>query len=144
LLTFPGAVSIYYGDEVGLAGTIDPDSRRGFPPKSDWDQELLTYHRQLIFLRHTYPALRIGTYRVLHAQGNAYVFARILDQEELLIAVNVGTESLNISLDLASLGLKYGPEQQLFGTAQIEWPQAEAIAQLKINLAPRSGCVLGR
>jgi cyclomaltodextrinase / maltogenic alpha-amylase / neopullulanase len=142
LLTFPGAVSIYYGDEVGLAGAIDPDSRRGFPQQSDWDQELLTYHRQLISLRHTYPALRTGTYRVLYAQGSAYVFARTLDDEELLVAVNVGTESLNIRLDLTSLGLKSNPEQQLFGTAQIEWPQGE-VAHLSIDLAPRSGCVLG-
>ncbi len=144
LLTFPGAVSIYYGDEVGLAGAIDPDSRRGFPQKSDWDQELLLYHRQLIFLRHNYPALRIGTYRVLHAEGDAYAFARTLDNEVLLVAVNVGTEPLNLNLDLSSLGLKSNPEQQLFGTAQIEWPQAEAIAHLNIDLAPRSGCVLGR
>jgi cyclomaltodextrinase / maltogenic alpha-amylase / neopullulanase len=144
LLTFPGAVSIYYGDEVGLAGAIDPDSRRGFPQKSDWDQELLLYHRQLIFLRHTYPALRTGTYRVLYAQGDAYVFARTLDNEVLLVAVNVGTEPLNLNLDLSSLGLKSNPEQQLFGTAQIEWPQGEAIARLHIRLAPRSGCVLGR
>lgn len=39
LLTFPGAPSIYYGDEVGLAGGIDPDSRRGFPVEADWDQD---------------------------------------------------------------------------------------------------------
>jgi glycosidase len=31
LLTFPGDPSIYYGDEVGLIGALDPDSRRGFP-----------------------------------------------------------------------------------------------------------------
>ena len=41
LLTFPGAPSIYYGDEVGLPGGLDPDSRRGFPPEVDWDMELL-------------------------------------------------------------------------------------------------------
>jgi cyclomaltodextrinase / maltogenic alpha-amylase / neopullulanase len=143
LFTFPGAVSIYYGDEVGLAGAIDPDSRRGFPPKSDWDQELLSYHRQLIFLRHTYPALRIGTYQVLYAQGDAYVFVRTLDDQELLVAVNVGTESLNISLELANLGLKSTPNQQLFGTAQFGWKQDEAIAHLSIDLEPRSGCILG-
>jgi cyclomaltodextrinase / maltogenic alpha-amylase / neopullulanase len=143
LLTFPGAVSIYYGDEVGLAGAIDPDSRRGFPSKSDWDQKLLTYHRQLIFLRHAYPALRIGTYRVLHAQGNAYAFVRSLDDEELVVVVNSGTESLDLVLELSSLGLKSKPVQLLFGTAQVELKQTEAIAHLSIALPARSGCVLG-
>ena len=72
LLTYPGAVSIYYGDEVGLEGAIDPDSRRGFPAESDWDRELLEIHRQLITLRHQHPALRTGDYRVLYAQDSVY------------------------------------------------------------------------
>ena len=141
LLTFPGAASIYYGDEVGLAGAIDPDSRRGFPPESDWDLELLSYHRQLIALRHAHPALRIGTYRSIYAEGSAYVFVRTLDEVEILIAVNVGTESLKVSLDLADVGLKTRrPERQLFGTAELSWKQDEA-AHLTIDLAARSGCI---
>lgn len=138
LLTFPGAASIYYGDEVGLAGAIDPDSRRGFPPESDWDLELLSYHRQLIALRHAHPALRIGTYRSIYAQGSAYVFVRTLDEAEILVAVNVGTESVKVSLDLADVGLKTRPERQLFGTAELLWKQDEAVT---IDLAARSGCI---
>lgn len=30
-LSYPGAPTIYYGDEVGVTGTKDPDSRRSFP-----------------------------------------------------------------------------------------------------------------
>ncbi len=30
-LSYPGAPTIYYGDEVGVTGTKDPDSRRTFP-----------------------------------------------------------------------------------------------------------------
>ena len=140
LLTFPGAASIYYGDEVGLAGAIDPDSRRGFPSESDWDLELLSYHRQLIALRHAHPALRIGTYRSIYAQGSAYVFVRTLDEAEILVAVNVGTESVKVSLDLADVGLKTHPERQLFGTAELTWKQDAAA--LTIDLAARSGCIL--
>ena len=33
-MTFPGAPSIYYGDEIGLAGGHDPDNRRAFR----WDR----------------------------------------------------------------------------------------------------------
>ncbi len=140
LLTFPGAVSIYYGDEVGLAGAIDPDSRRGFPAESDWDLELLSYHRQLIALRHTYPALRIGTYRTIYAQGDAYAFVRSLDAVEIIVAVNVGTTAVTIDLDLAELGLKTRPERQLFGTSELAWTQEGTM--LTIDLAPRSGCIL--
>ncbi len=143
MLTYPGAVSIYYGDEVGLPGAIDPDSRRGFPAESDWDQELLNYHRQLIALRHIYPALRIGTYRVLYAQGTVYIFVRTLDMDELIVAVNIGMESAKVSLNLTSLELNFRLKQQLFGTAQLEWKQDDRVSHLTINLTPRSGCILG-
>jgi cyclomaltodextrinase / maltogenic alpha-amylase / neopullulanase len=138
LLTFPGAVSIYYGDEVGLVGALDPDARRGFPAESAWDRQLLNYHRELISLRHAHPALRIGTYRVLHAEGNAYVFVRSLDEAEIVVAVNVGMKSVKISLDLVSLGLKSRPERVLFGAAELELKGQE----LTISLPPRSGCIL--
>ena len=65
LLTFPGAPSIYYGDEVGLPGGIDPDSRRGFPAPESWNRDILKLHKDLISLRHTYECLRIGKYQVL-------------------------------------------------------------------------------
>lgn len=142
LLTFPGAVSIYYGDEVGLIGALDPDARRGFPVEADWDRDLLEYHKQLIALRHAHPALRIGTYRVLYAQGNAYAFVRVLDEEEIVVAVNVGMEPVKVDLDLTSLGLKSRLDRQLFGTAQLSWQQDNP-AHVTIDLALRSGCVLG-
>jgi cyclomaltodextrinase / maltogenic alpha-amylase / neopullulanase len=142
LLTFPGAVSIYYGDEVGLIGALDPDARRGFPVEAEWDRELLEYHKQLIALRHAHPALRIGTYRVLYAEGHAYAFARELDGAEIVVAVNVGMEPVKVSLDLTSLGLKSRLDRSLFGTAQLEWQQDNP-ANLTIDLAGRSGCILG-
>ncbi len=140
LLTFPGAASIYYGDEVGLAGTIDPDSRRGFPIESDWDLELLEYHRQLIAIRHAQPALRIGTYRVLYAQGDAYVFVRTLDAIEIVVAINTGTAAVTVNLDLRNLNLNTQTKQQLFGTAKLL--QDDELGTLSIDLSPRSGCIL--
>ncbi len=42
LMTMPGAPCIYYGDEIGLAGEMDPDCRAAFPwDESRWDRELL-------------------------------------------------------------------------------------------------------
>lgn len=41
LFTYPGAPSIYYGDEVGLEGGKDPDNRRAFPwVSSQWNTRL--------------------------------------------------------------------------------------------------------
>jgi len=141
LLTFPGAPSIYYGDEVGLPGAIDPDSRRGFPLEANWDQEILQTHRQLIDIRHTYQALRIGYYQVLYAQGTLYVFARTLGTEELMIAVNTGTASVTANIDLASLQTQ--PNKILFGYAELEWNNKGETKQLSLTVPPRTGCILG-
>ncbi|MBD2493835.1 glycoside hydrolase family 13 protein [Nostoc sp. FACHB-280] len=140
LLTFPGAPSIYYGDEVGLPGAIDPDSRRGFPLEANWDQEILQTHRQLIEIRHTYPALRTGDYQVLYAQGTLYVFARTLGTEELIIAVNAGTASVKANIDITSLQTQ--PSKLLFGYAEFEWNNAGETKQLSLSVPPRQGCIL--
>ncbi len=142
LFTFPGAVSIYYGDEVGLVGAIDPDSRRGFPAEAEWDRELLDYHRRLIALRHQYPALRTGSYQVLSAVGNVYVFMRTLADERLIVAVNVGIESASVTLNLTALGIDRPVNQLVFGTAGLESQPDERVLTIALN--ERSGCILAQ
>ncbi|BAC91587.1 glycoside hydrolase family 13 protein [Gloeobacter violaceus] len=136
LLTFPGAPSIYYGDEVGLPGGIDPDSRQGFPPESQWNGELLALHRDLIALRHRHEALRIGKYKSVYASGQCYVFERRLEAEVLLVAVNAGTEPARVTLEAP--GETY-PRKVLFGPGQVE----AAEGHLELSLPARSGLVLG-
>ncbi|PLZ46853.1 glycoside hydrolase family 13 protein, partial [Fischerella thermalis] len=140
LLTFPGATSIYYGDEVGLPGRLDPDSRRGFPLEANWNQDILNTHRRLIALRHTYRCLRTGDYQVLYAQAELFVFTRTLDDEKLIIAVNAGTASAkaNININWHSQLNKL-----LYGNAKIEWYGEAETRKLSLNLPPRSGCILG-
>ncbi|MEG4073891.1 alpha-amylase family glycosyl hydrolase [Microcoleus sp. Pol14C2] len=141
LLTFPGAPSIYYGDEVGLPGALDPDSRRGFPLKAHWELDVLDYHKQLIALRHKYEALRTGAYHILFAEGTVYVFARILGDEEIVVAVNVATEEANISFEAANL--KSPHEKLLFGKGEFVWKGEGETRQLELMLPARSGLILG-
>ena len=141
LLTFPGAPSIYYGDEVGLLGCLDPDSRRGFPIEADWEIDVLNYHKQLIALRHQYPALRTGLYQVLFAERTVYVFARILDDQELIVAVNVGMDAKKISVDAANL--KHHSDTILYGNGEILWKLSGEIHQVELTIPPRSGLIIG-
>jgi glycosidase len=142
LLTFPGAPSIYYGDEVGLPGKLDPDSRRGFPMEAHWDVYVLKYHQKLIALRNKYPALRTGSYHILYAEGTVYVFARILGNEELIVAVNVGTSDANTSFEVTALQSQ--PSQLLYGETEIFWSEeAGKSKQLSLSLPARSASILG-
>jgi neopullulanase len=142
LLTFPGAPCIYYGDEVGLTGGYDPDCRKGFPEQQHWDRDILEFHRQLIKLRLSHAALRIGQYQTLYAQGQVYIFARILETEILVIAVNAGNETTQVSIQPS---LSSQPDQILFiyGSGAANWSHETAQTSLNFTLAPRSGLILG-
>jgi cyclomaltodextrinase len=81
--------------------------------------------------------LRIGKYQVLYAKETVYVFARILGSEELIIAVNVGTETITVNLDCSSLQSQ--SNQVLFGNGEIIWKEENVC----LIIPPRSGLILG-
>ncbi len=137
LLTFPGAPSIYYGDEVGLPGGFDPDSRRGFPEEQLWDKNLLNYHKKLIKLRHQYPALRQGQYKVLYAQQDIYIFSRNLDNQNIIIAINSDLQSQTITIDS-----DYHISNILFGDGSFSCEDDQEKISITVTLNDRSGLVL--
>jgi glycosidase len=138
LMTFPGAPSIYYGDEVGLPGGLDPDCRRSFPPEEDWDMELLATHKTLIALRHAHAALRLGSYRVVATVDDTLVFLRQWQDETLFIAVNVGVEAAYCSIGQEMLAIAHPLTKMVYGTGEVIWNDQG----VDIALPPRSGFVL--
>ncbi len=141
LLAYPGAPSIYYGDEIGLEGEIDPDSRRSFPwnrPET-WDVEVLAYHKQLIAIRHAHPALRTGTYHRLYADLNTYVFVRVHEHERILVAVNVADEPLTIVAPNSNMFTAEKPLTSLYGEVKAT---ISDLGLLQIDLPARSGGLL--
>ena len=58
-MTYPGAPTIYYGDEAAMPGADDPDNRRGMI----WgkgDQSTVEWYAKLINIRNAYTVLRTG------------------------------------------------------------------------------------
>ncbi len=141
-MTFPGAPSIYYGDEVGLSGGPDPDCRRTFPPKDQWNHILLALHRDLIALRHAHPALRTGDYTVLETQGKVYVFARTLPQETIIIAVNAAEESAVVTFSPPSSVLNAQSKIPLFGQGEITWTCEKGVSTVTLTLPPRTALIV--
>jgi cyclomaltodextrinase len=147
-MTFPGAPSIYYGDEVGLMGGMDPDCRRGFPPESDWDQELLHHYRALIALRHAHPALRIGDYQVLFTEGLVYVFCRRLTGtahpeaacRTVIVAINAGTATATTAAFTLPAEIA-NPLRCLYGQGSLTQSGSGKTGILTISA--RAGLILG-
>ncbi|MEM7793737.1 MAG: alpha-amylase family glycosyl hydrolase [Cyanobacteria bacterium P01_C01_bin.118] len=132
-MTFPGAPSIYYGDEVGLAGAFDPDCRRGFPQQSQWNEKLRVLHKELIALRHTHEALRTGDYKTLLAEGNVYGFARSNNSECFYVVIN--TDDSPQQVQLSEIDDK---TRLMWGAGMLE----KSLHQ--VSLPPRTGVILSK
>jgi glycosidase len=141
--TLPGAPCIYYGDEVGVMGGIDPDSRRAFPwDAAQWDGELYASVRATVALRHAEPALRADEVVLASAAGAALAYQRVGQDRRLAVAVNAGEELARLAL--ARDGEVSGASVLLaVGRARAEPPQLTSLDGIPVvDLPPRSGAVV--
>jgi neopullulanase len=124
MMTYPGAPTIYYGDEIGMEGGKDPDCRRGMVwDVTRWDHDLLDTARRYIALRKKYRVLRRpGGYARLYAQGMVYVFARLLEGEIVIVALNAGDKPATLELNVGGI-LKDG------AVIQSEWQHAPRVVE---------------
>ena len=98
-MTWPGAPSIYYGDEIGLEGRHDPGCRGAFPwDERKWDRELLDYVRRCIALRAAHPALRRGDLTWLFTEQGVVAYARRLAGETLVVILNATRQPVTLGL----------------------------------------------
>jgi glycosidase len=100
-----------------MEGARDPDCRRGMMwDESKWDHDLLKTARQYISLRSRYRALRHpGKYVRLAAEGPVYAFARQLDGETVVVAMNAGTKPARLDLDVSAVLPDGAPCKQEWG-----------------------------
>ncbi len=108
---YPGVPGIYYGDEVGLEGGKDPDSRRAFPwDVARWDQPLRDFVQRLIELRRRLVALRRGEFIGLLADDAVGVsaFARRHEAQVAILALNPSGNRRAIRIPVKATGLTSG------------------------------------
>ena len=140
MMTFPGAPSIFYGDEVGLSGGKDPDCRRVFPEPENWDVEILKDYKQLISLRHKHAALRTGTYKTLYADQHLYIFARILGDQEVITAINRGNEQADATFNVTEL--KSQPQDLVYGSGRLDWHNTTEGTKLELVVPAKSSLIV--
>ena len=109
LYVLPGVPSIYYGDEVGLSGTIESNEGARYPMQWDsetWDQRFFDLYKRLGELRKQEPSLAYGNWRTEYADEQTAVFSRTSYGSGLLMVLNRATGKKELRLDLGHLGLR--------------------------------------
>jgi glycosidase len=108
-MTYIGAPTIYYGDEIGMVGCDDPDNRRGFT----WgkgDKELVEWYGKLASIRSAYSSLRTGEVNVSEVQkefeNDVMAYVRTDEDSKVLVAAN--REEKEITTTLTVPGVKDG------------------------------------
>ena len=86
-MTWPGAPTVYYGDEAGVCGFTDPDNRRTYPWGHE-DQELIAFHREMIRIHKQYPVFREGSVQMLEWRENVLAYARTDQNQRIVVIIN--------------------------------------------------------
>lgn len=104
-MTWPGAPTIYYGDEAGVCGWTDPDNRRTYPWGRE-DMELIEFHRDAIRIHKNNIALRKGSFKALLGEYNIIAYGRFLNDNILAIAINNNDSEREIHIPVWQLGVR--------------------------------------
>ena len=106
--TLPGIPSLYYGDEAGLTGGLDPFCR-GCYPWGNEDKELIGFYQKLGKMRN-YSKAFCGDFRCVHAGLGILCYEREYEGERILVAVNrwIEDDSLEISSEWQEAEVIFG------------------------------------
>ena len=106
-MTWPGAPTIYYGDEAGLCGWTDPDNRRGYPWGRE-DRDLILFHRDIIQIHRENEVLKRGSIMFLHGEHKVVAYGRFDRKDKIVVILNNNYEEVELSLDVDRLGMVNG------------------------------------
>ncbi len=107
-MTWPGAPTVYYGDEAGVCGFTDPDSRRTYPWGKE-DTAMIRFHRAAIRMHKKYKALSHGSLKFLYKDYNCLAYGRFSLTEQVAVVFNNNSDgSREIRISVWEIGVKNG------------------------------------
>ncbi|WLR41605.1 alpha-amylase family glycosyl hydrolase [Bacillus carboniphilus] len=135
---YPGAPTIYYGDEAGVTGSADPDDRRTYPWGKE-DQELIDHYKKIGKVRTDHQDLfAYGDLHHVYAKDDVMVFARTNDKKASLIAINRGQNDQTVKVDIEDV-LPNGVEfQDQLSNVKV----TSRNDQVELNISAMSGQML--
>ncbi|MDE6750452.1 MAG: glycoside hydrolase family 13 protein [Lachnospiraceae bacterium] len=102
-MTWPGAPTIYYGDEVGVCGFTDPDNRRSYPWGRE-DKELLEFHKEIIRIHKQNKEFLTGSLKYMEEDYNVIGYGRFTKDKQSAILINNNDYEITKTLSIWYLG----------------------------------------
>ena len=104
LFTMPGIPSIYYGSEWGIkgdkkSGDGDYALRPAIDIKTMKNPDLIDHIKTLIDLRKNLEPLKTGLYEEVQVRNETLVFARVLNDDFVIVALNNTADTKHLSFD---------------------------------------------
>lgn len=143
-MTYVGAPTIYYGDEVAMEGGADPDCRRPFHWAWRDDSGRVEVHdhvRRLTAVRREHPCFALGSFETLLAEGRVYAYRRSLGEDTAVVVLNAGRGEITVDVPVGEVrkaGRGAPALRDAFTGARMEVGESEGV---RVTLPPLSGCV---
>jgi glycosidase len=155
LLTSRGVPLIYYGDEIGMQGSDDPDNRRDFPGgfpgdttdaftaegRSPDQQQIWTHVSALTHLRARLAPLKDGTQTNLLVADHQWVYLRALGNQDVIVALNNDSSPATVTAPLTGIVGSDGVWTDRLGTVA---PVQSSGGTITLTLPAWSGAILTR
>ncbi len=103
-MTWPGAPTIYYGDEAGVCGFTDPDNRRTYPWGHE-DLQMINFHKKMIRIHKENKALMRGSVKILETDHNYLCYGRFIREERMMIVFNNNQEQIERDINVHIIGI---------------------------------------
>src|SRR5699024_9921771 len=103
-MTWPGAPTLYYGDEAGVCGFTDPDNRRTYPWGQE-DHDLIRFYKKMIAIHRKYRILQNGSVKYLWNDYQELYYGRFSHTEEIIVAINNRDEGREAVLEIWGAGI---------------------------------------
>lgn len=103
-MTWPGAPTVYYGDEAGVCGFTDPDNRRTYP-WGDEDYVMISLHREMIRIHKENKEFLTGSIKPLEGNHNLIAYARFNLKDVSVIIINNNDYEVGKEITVWHLGV---------------------------------------
>lgn len=146
-MTWPGAPTVYYGDEAGVCGWTDPDNRRSYPWGHE-DKELISLHKELIRIHKDYKVLTHGSLLFLGGEQDYISYGRFDEEEQVVVAVNRSGSEKTVEIPVWRIGVADNKEMvRLITTREYDYTLEACIYKVKngsltLALPPVSSMIL--